>query len=100
MREQAMVNSFQQPCELFETSDLNLASFLRCRDFHVLSLQRENERVLFAFEDSPLLKQAILDFVNDGAVGVRSFCNTLRDLKALIRGAGRRSKAAAEENGL
>jgi hypothetical protein len=40
----------------FETSDLNLASFLRCREF-----------------------------ANDGPVPVRSFCNTLRDLKAIVR---------------
>ncbi len=95
-----MATFFQQPSEVFETSDLNLASFLRCRGFNVRSLRRDNARVHFVFEDSPELKEAIVDFVNDGAVGVRSFCNTLRDLKGLVRDTGSRKRTAAEENGL
>lgn len=69
----------------FETSDLNLASFLRCHSFAIRDIRRQGGRVLFVFPDSPELRRAIVDFANDGTVGVRSFCNTLRDLKGLTR---------------
>ena len=95
-----MATFVQQPSEVFETSDLNLASFLRCRSFQVRSLRRDNARVLFVFENSPELGQAVVDFVNDGTVGVRSFCNTMRDLKGLVRDTGSRKRTAPEENGL
>lgn len=68
-----------------ETSDLNLASFLRCRGFWFVDIKRERGRVIFVVGDSPDLHQAVLDYANDAAVAVRSFCNTLRDLKGLTR---------------
>lgn len=71
--------------ELYETSDLNLASFLRCQNFTIIDIKRQGAKTTFAFSDSPRLRLAILDFANDGAVGVRSFCNTVRDLKAITR---------------
>lgn len=79
----------------FETADLNLASFLRCRGFVIEGLENRHFRMVFAFRDSPELHRTVLDFANDGAVGVRSFCNTVRDLKGLARPAGDldRSKA-------
>ena len=69
----------------FETSDLNLASYLRCRGFEIGDVKQSESRTLFFFADSPNLRHAVLDYANDGPVGVRSFCNTLRDLKALSR---------------
>lgn len=69
----------------FETSDLNLASFLRCRAFNIHDIRQSDGRTTFVFDDSPALRKAMLDFANDGAVPVRSFCSTLRDLKALTR---------------
>jgi uncharacterized protein DUF5659 len=69
----------------FETSDLNLASFLRCRAFNIHDILHNDGRSTFVFDDSPALRKAMLDFANDGAVPVRSFCSTLRDLKALTR---------------
>ena len=69
----------------FETSDLNLASFLRCRSFRIADVRRQNGRTVFVFADSSQLRQAILDFANDGVIPVRSFCSTLRDLKAITR---------------
>lgn len=70
---------------LFETSDLNLASFLRCRDFSIEDIKRQNGKTKFLFIDSAELHRAILDFANDGPVPVRAFCNTVRDLKAITR---------------
>jgi hypothetical protein len=69
----------------FETSDLNLASFLRCRAFNIHDILHHDGRSTFVFDDSPALRKAMLDFANDGAVPARSFCSTLRDLKALTR---------------
>lgn len=69
----------------YETSDLNLASFLRCRNFSILDIRRQNGKTTFAFADSSELRLAILDYANDGLVGVRSFYNTVRDMKGITR---------------
>ena len=76
-----LANGFQ----LFETSDLNLASFLRCRNFTIEDIQRQNGKTIFVFANCEDLHRAMLDFANDGPVGVRSFCNTVRDLKGITR---------------
>ena len=70
---------------IFETSDLNLASFLRCRDFTITDIRRRDGKAFFAFAESAELRKAMLEFANDGPIPVRSFCNTLRDLKAIVR---------------
>jgi prepilin-type processing-associated H-X9-DG protein len=69
----------------FETSDLMLASYLRCRNFTIQDIKRHNGKTNFAFADSPQLRQAVLDYANDGPVAVRTFCGTMRDLKAITR---------------
>lgn len=69
----------------YETTDLSLASFLRCREFLIESIRRQNGRTTFVFADTPQLRQAVLDYANDGQVSVRSFCSTMRDLKAITR---------------
>ena len=75
----------REPDQPYLTSDLNLASFLRCRGFTIKEIRRQSAKTTFAFAESDQLHKAILDFANDGAVGVRSFCNTFRDLKAIVR---------------
>jgi len=69
----------------FETSDLMLASFLRCRSFMLRGIKRQNGKTVFVFDDSAPLRQSLLDYANDGTVAVRSFCSTMRDLKAITR---------------
>lgn len=69
----------------FDTPDLTLASFLRCRNFTISNIRRQNGRTIFVFEDSPQLRSAVLDYANDGSVAVRTFCGTMRDLKAITR---------------
>jgi len=78
-----MDRSEDDPQQRFETSDLNLASFLRCRDFPIMNIKRLNGKTIFAFDGSAKLRRAILDYANDGPVPVRSFCSTLRDLKGI-----------------
>lgn len=79
------MNRDEKSRPLFETSDLHLASFLRSRSFSLEHIRRENGRAIFVFVDSSELRRAVVDYANDGLVGVRSFCNTLRDLKAIVR---------------
>ncbi|HEU4387575.1 MAG TPA: DUF5659 domain-containing protein [Blastocatellia bacterium] len=69
----------------YETSDLNLATYLRCRSFTIEDITRQHGKAVFTFRDSPAIRSAILEYANDGLIQVRSFCNTLRDLKALVR---------------
>jgi hypothetical protein len=80
-----MMNPSEKTRQAYETSDLNLASFLRCRSFSIEDIRRENGRTTFVFDDCDALRRAILDYANDGAVGVRTFCGTMRDLKAITR---------------
>lgn len=71
--------------QTYQTTDLTLTSFLRCRGFAIENIKQNNGRTLFVFEESPELRNAILDFANDSSVAVRSFCSTMRDLKAITR---------------
>jgi hypothetical protein len=75
----------QELTQTYQTTDLTLTSFLRCRGFHIESIKQNNGRTLFMFQESPELRSAILDFANDSTVAVRSFCSTMRDLKAITR---------------
>jgi hypothetical protein len=79
-----MNTSKHTPLE-YETSDLILASFLRSRSFNIEGIRRQSSRTIFVFDDSPQLRAAILDYANDAPVAVRSFCSTMRDLKAITR---------------
>jgi DNA-binding beta-propeller fold protein YncE len=74
-----------KPKQTYQTSDLTLTSFLRCRGFQIENIRQNNGRTLFSFPESPELRLAILDFANDSTINVRSFCSTMRDLKALTR---------------
>ena len=49
----------------YQTTDLTLTSFLRCRGFQIESIKQNNGRTLFIFQESPELRTAILDFAND-----------------------------------
>jgi hypothetical protein len=71
--------------QTYQTTDLTLTSFLRCRGFAIESIKQNNGRTLFIFQESPELRTAILDFANDAVIAVRSFCSTMRDLKAITR---------------
>lgn len=69
----------------YRTTDLTLASFLRCRGFEIAALTREDGKTNFVFEDSTQLRGAVLEYANNGSVEVRTFCGTMRDLKAITR---------------
>src|SRR5688572_25840470 len=78
-------NSLESSKTTYQTTDLTLTSFLRCRGFAIENIRQNNGRTLFIFHESPELRTAILEFANDAVVAVRSFCSTMRDLKAITR---------------
>ena len=79
------MNPVETSIRTYDTSDLSLASFLRCRSFPINSIRRQNGKTFFVFEDSSQLRQTVLEYANDGSVPVRAFCGTMRDLKAITR---------------
>ena len=79
------MNSSEIVNRTYDTTDLTLASFLRCRSFTINNIRRQNGKTVFVFEDSSQLRDAVLEYANDGSVAVRSFYSTLRDLKAITR---------------
>jgi Domain of unknown function (DUF5659) len=79
------MNPLETGIRTYDTSDLTLASFLRSRSFPINNIRRQNGKTFFVFEDSTLLRNAVLEYANDGSVSVRTFCSTLRDLKAITR---------------
>jgi hypothetical protein len=79
------MNSQEPGNRTYDTTDLTLASFLRCRSFTINNIRRQNGKTVFVFVDSSQLRNAILEYANDGSVCVRTFCSTLRDLKAITR---------------
>ena len=79
------MNSVETGIRTYDTTDLSLASFLRCRSFPINNIRRQNGKSVFVFEDSAQLRDAVLEYANDGSVSVRSFCSTMRDLKAITR---------------
>ena len=79
------MNSPEPVNRTYDTTDLTLASFLRCRSFTICNIRRMSGRTVFVFDDTPQLRSAVLEYANDGAVSVRSFCSTMRDLKAITR---------------
>ena len=79
------MNSPEIVSRTYDTTDLTLASFLRCRSFTINNIRRQNGKTVFVFEDSTQLRNAVLEYANDGSVAVRSFYSTLRDLKAITR---------------
>jgi DNA-binding transcriptional MerR regulator len=79
------MNPLETGNRTYDTSDLTLASFLRCRGFNINNIRRQNGKTVFIFEDSSQLRNALLEYANDGSVSVRTFCSTLRDLKAITR---------------
>jgi hypothetical protein len=79
------MNPVETGTRTYDTSDLSLASFLRCRSFLINNIRRQNGKTFFVFEDTSQLRNAVLDYANDGSVSVRTFCSTMRDLKAITR---------------
>ena len=47
--------------QTYQTTDLTLSSFLRCRGFQIENIRQNNGRTLFIFNESPELRLAIIE---------------------------------------
>ena len=57
------MNSTETGNRTYDTSDLTLASFLRCRSFTIDDIRRQNGKTVFVFVDSSQLRNAILEAI-------------------------------------
>jgi hypothetical protein len=75
--------------QAYNTGDLNLATFLCAYGYPVINTQSRSGRAIFSFEDSERLQSDVLKYLNDSPVQLkpRTFLNTFRDMKGLIRSA-------------
>jgi len=73
------------PSELFETSDLYLAGFLRASGARLVRTGQDGPRVVFSLEGSGIQELARA-YYQDGQVGALAFTASIRDLKALVHG--------------
>lgn len=68
----------------FTTSDLYYAAYLKVAGVPLLGTRREGSRVVFIFEQTPLLSDLKRDFYNrNGKVSALTFCDELKALKSL-----------------
>ncbi len=72
----------------YPTTDLPLASFLRCRGHRLIRVDSDGRRGTFIFPDTDELKEDVLIWMNDEQVTLpaQSFPSTLRRMKALVFG--------------
>ena len=70
----------------YATTDLSLSAFLQSIGHKILDIQKTGRRGVFVFEDCQELRADILSWGNNQPVSIRlrSFVNSLRDLKGLI----------------
>ena len=53
------MNSAETSIRTYDTTDLTLASFLRCRSFPINNIRRQNGKTVFVFEDTSQLRTAL-----------------------------------------
>jgi Domain of unknown function (DUF5659) len=70
----------------FETHDLALAAYLRCREYSLLDVRREpSGRCAFVFGDRPTRQRDVTAFYDAGTVPALQFAENIRMLKARTR---------------
>ena len=70
----------------YETKDLNCATYLHARGFKLTDLSKSDRLSIFQFEETDLLKKAVLDCFNNGLIPNQTYWNSLRSLKNIIYG--------------
>jgi hypothetical protein len=70
--------------KIFSTSDLNLASFLKCQNMEIADVKKDGSKTTFLFKDIPERKQLTIDFYNDhNCISAKKLLGALRDLKSI-----------------
>ena len=67
----------------FETSDLNLAAFLKANKIPLVSTRRQQNKVFFGF-NHPDIQSIAMQYFNNGKVSASSYARALSELKTLI----------------
>ena len=69
----------------YSTQSLYEASYLLAKGFKLISKDTSGRKAALIFEDSPELKQAVMDFYNGGAsVRAKAFVDSYRSLKDMV----------------
>lgn len=70
---------------LFKTSDIQLASYLKCLDYEIKDISKEGNKITFIFKDTDKRKQDVLDFFNNkGLVEPNLLLKSEKDLKGIL----------------
>ena len=70
--------------ETYRTSDFYLAAFLKAKGMRIIDREKSGMRVTFVFDDQPDRKILVVEFFNDGMVGIGAFRNAIQDLKTMV----------------
>ena len=69
----------------YSTSDISLASYLKCLKYEILDIKKEGSKLTLIFKDKENRKKDTLDFFNNsGTVEPNLFAKAMHDLKGLI----------------
>lgn len=69
---------------LFFTSDLWLAAFLKAKGLKLNSIEGENRKAVFIFENVEHSEELIRQFYNDSQIGILAIKNAMADIKSAI----------------
>ena len=69
----------------YETTDLGLVAFLRCKGRLLVDTKKDGGKVTFVFEEHPAIKQYVLDYFNGAEVSAIDFLNKLQESKTIMR---------------
>ncbi len=79
-----------QEDKIFASQELSLVAALVSWGFPIFSVERSDpKRIIFAFDNSPELQDAVQDFWDDsGVVSPKKYFSALREIKSRIYGGG------------
>lgn len=68
----------------YKTPDLYLSAYLRSKGTILQNVTKENDKVIFIFQNKGNIKGLINGYFNDSSIGVLTYKAALRDLRSLI----------------
>ncbi|MEW6536423.1 MAG: DUF5659 domain-containing protein [Candidatus Auribacterota bacterium] len=68
----------------YETSDLYLSAFLKCKGMRLKGKRQTIKRCIFVFQDRSDRQNLISEFFNNGVINVTDYKNALQDLKIMV----------------
>jgi len=69
----------------YETTDMGIVAFLRCKGYKVSDLKRDGSKVVFVFDDQAERKQLVLDYFNGAQVSCIDFQTKLVEARTMMR---------------